>query len=84
MQTTIRTTIRLRKDLFDQSRRLAFQRKASLQEVINETLAHGFGHLTDLDVQEMAFDQIQKFRDGLEGQQIDFAGILEESKKDLK
>ena len=84
MQTTVRTTIRLRKDLFDQSRLLAFQRNTSLQEVINDTLAAGFGHITDLNIREEAFDRIDKFRESLKGRKIDVEKIIRESKKDLK
>lgn len=84
MQTTVRTTIRIRKDLIDQSRLLAFNRDTSLQDVINETLALGFGHISDLDAQQEAMARIDKFRESLKGKKIDIQKILQESKKDLK
>lgn len=84
MQTTIRTTIRIRKDLFDQSRLLAFQRGISLQDVINETLVLGFGHVSDLNLHREAMARIDHFRESLRGKKIDIKNILKESKKDLK
>lgn len=84
MQTTSRTTIRIRKDLIDQLRLLAFNREVSLQDVINETLALGFGHISDLDIQHDAMARIDKFRESLRGKKIDIQKILQESKKDLK
>lgn len=84
MQATVRTTIRVRKDLLDQSRLLSFQRKVPLQDVINEALAVGFGHITDLDVHREAMARIDKFRESLRGKKIDIKKILRESKKDLK
>lgn len=70
--------------MIDQSRLLAFQRDASLQDVINETLALGFGRISDLDTQQDAMARIDKFREGLKGKKIDIHKILQESKKDLK
>lgn len=83
MQTTIRTTIRIRKDLIDQSRLLAFQRDASLQDVINETLALGFGHISDLDTQQEAMAQIDSFRKSLKGKKFNTKRLMEENKKEL-
>ena len=81
---TVRTTIRIRKDLFDQSRMLALRRDTSLQQVINDTLAQGFGHITDFDVHKEAMARIDKFRENLRGRKIDVQKILASSKKDLK
>lgn len=83
MQTSIRTTIRLRKDLFDQSRLLAFQRNTSLQEVINDALATGFGHISDLNVHRDAMDRIDEFRESLRGKKINTKSLVEANKKEL-
>jgi len=81
---TVRTTIRIRKDLLDQSRFLALRRDTSLQEVINDTLAQGFGHISDFDIHKQAMARIDRFRESLKGKRIDIKKILRESKKDLK
>lgn len=81
---TVRTTIRIRKDLLDQSRLLALHRSASLQQVINDTLAQGFGHVTDLNTHKEAMERIDQFRESLKGRKIDIKKILRESRKDLK
>lgn len=81
---TVRTTIRIRKDLLDQSRLLALRRDTSLQEVINDTLAQGFGHISDFDIHKQAMARIDKFRESLKGRKIDVKKILTESKRDLK
>jgi len=84
MQDTVRTTIRIRKDLLDQSRLLAFQRDKSLQDVINETLMLGFRHITNLSLHKEAMRGIDKFRESLKDKKIDAKKILWQSKKDLK
>ena len=81
---TVRTTIRIRKDLLDQSRLLALHRNASLQQVINDTLAQGFGHISDLNIHKEAMARIDQFRESLKGKKIDIKKILRESRKDLK
>lgn len=81
---TVRTTIRIRKDLFDQSRMLALRRDTSLQQVINDTLARGFGHITDFDVHKEAMARIDKFRENLKGRKINVKKLVEENKKELE
>lgn len=81
---TVRTTIRIRKDLLDQSRLLALRRSASLQQVINDTLAQGFGHITDLDIHKQAMRRIDKLRISLKGRKIDVKRLVEENKKELE
>lgn len=83
-QTTVRTTIRIREDLLKQSRLLALHCNTSLQEVINDTLAQGFGHVSDLNIHREALARIDKFRESLKGKRINIKKILRESKKDLK
>lgn len=84
MQATVRTTIRLRKDLFDQSRLIAFHQRTSLQEVINNTLATGFGHISDLNIQKEAMDKIDEFRESLRGKKINTQKLVEENKRELE
>lgn len=85
MQNTVRTTIRIRKDLLDQSRILAFKRGTSLQEVINDILLKGFdNHITDFDLHQEAMKNIDRFRESLKGRKINVKKILEISKRDLK
>ena len=69
MQTTIRTTIRIRKDLLDQSRRIALERGMHLQDVINDTLAIGYGHVSDLNRTKNAMKVIDTFREDMKKKQ---------------
>jgi hypothetical protein len=84
MQTTIRTTLRIRKDLLDQSRRLALERGTHLQDVINDILARGFDEVTDLNRHQHAIAAIDSIRKELitEGA-IDTQLIVDENKKEL-
>ena len=80
---TVRTTIRIRKDLLDQSRLLALRRDISLQQVINDTLAQGFGHITDFDIHRQAMKRIDKFRANLKGK-INTKKLVGKNKKELE
>lgn len=85
MQTTVRTTIRIRKDLLDQSRRIALERGTNLQNVINDVLARGYGEIDDLNPHKKAMAEIDSIRQNLlQNGRIDTKSLLEESKKDLK
>lgn len=89
MQTTIRTTLRIRKDLLDQSRLLAFKQGSSLQDVINEILIKGFGnHITDLDIHKVAMRNIdslrQKIRNVAKNKTISTKKLIEQNKKELE
>lgn len=85
MQNTVRTTIRIRKDLLDQSKLLALKQGTSLQEVINDTLLKGFDNqITDFDLHQQAMKNIDRFRESLKGRKINVKKILEISKRDLK
>lgn len=84
MQTTIRTTIRIRKDIFDQSRLLALKSGTSLQTVINATLALGLGKVSDLQSNREAMAKIDQFRTSLAGKKLDLENLLDESKSALK
>lgn len=81
---TVRTTIRIRKDLLDQSRLLALRRETSLQQVINDTLAQGFGHITDFDIHKEAMARIDEFRQSLKGKKINVKKLVEENRKELE
>ncbi len=86
MQNTVRTTIRIRKDLYDQSRKLAYQTNSSLQEVINSALAKGFGATSSLNSRKEAMNKINAFREGLRKQGLVFnvEKMIEENKKELQ
>jgi len=84
MQTTVRTTIRIRQDLFDQSRLLAFKKGTSLQDVINEGLAIGYKHITDLNLAKQSMRQIDTFRERMKNKNIDLKNLLEASKNEQK
>ena len=84
MQATIRTTVRIRKDLFDQSRLLALKKGTSLQEIINNTLALGLGKVSDLESSKESMAKIDKFRVSLSDKQINLEDLLISSKSDLK
>ena len=85
MQTMIRTTIRIRKDLLDQSRRIALERGTNLQDVINDVLTRGYGEITDLSRHKRAMTTIDSIREDLrKNGEIDTNALLNESKKDLK
>lgn len=85
MLQTVRTTIRIRKDLLHQSKLLALKQGSSLQEVINDMLLKGFdNHITDFDLHQQAMENIDRFRESLKGRKINLKKIIEISKRDLK
>ncbi len=89
MQTTVRTTIRIRKDLLDQSRLLALKQGTSLQEVINDILLKGYdNHITDFDIHKQAMANIDRFREDirkrLKGKSINTKKLIEQNKKELE
>lgn len=84
MQTTIRTTVRIRTDLFDQFRFLAVKKGTSLQEVINTVLALGLGKVSDLDSDRKIMIKIDTVRNSLIGKKISLEELLNKSKSDLK
>lgn len=84
MQATIRTTVRIRKDLLEQSKLLALKEGTSLQEVINTTLALGFGKISDIKSDKIAMQQIDKFRSNLSSKIINLEELLGQSKLDQK
>lgn len=84
MQTTVRTTIRIKKELLDQSRLLALKRGTSLQEIINDTLALGFGKISDIDSTKEAMRKINEFRLSMVKKELRAEKLLEMNKSDLK
>ncbi|MBI2326906.1 hypothetical protein HYU92_01160 [Candidatus Curtissbacteria bacterium] len=84
MQNAVRTTIRIRKDLFDKSRLLAFNQGTSLQRTINDVIALGLSRISNLDSQKQAMAKIDEFRESLKDQKINPQALLSESKKDQK
>ena len=84
MQNIVRTTIRIRKDLLDQSRLLALKKGTSLQDIINSTLAVGFSKISDMSSTQEAMAKIDKFRTSLKGVKVNVENLLTESKQNLK
>lgn len=84
MQNAVRTTIRLRKDLLDQSRLVAIQENTSIQNVINNTLAKGFGRISDLEKRRIIMKRIDNFRKSISGKNINAQSIYEANKKELE
>lgn len=86
MQTTVRTTIRIRKDLLDKSRQLAFNRRTSQQKVISDALSLGFSRMSDTETQKKAFARIDKFRENLKriGIKVDVQKLIGENKEELQ
>jgi len=84
MQNIVRTTIRIRKDLLDQSRLLALKKGTSLQDIINSTLAVGFSKISDMSNTQEAMAKIDKFRTSLKGVKVNVENLLTESKQNLK
>lgn len=86
MQNTVRTTIRIRKDLINQSKFIALQRGISLQQVINETLAYGFKHVGDFKRRKEAMDKINQLRENIYKKQgpINVSKLVEQNKKELQ
>jgi hypothetical protein len=82
MQTTVRTTIRIDKDLLNQARLLALSKGVSLQSVINETLAIGYKHVSDMPMQKNALQTIDNFRHKIRTKHVDVSQLLTESKSD--
>ena len=84
MHNTVRTTVRIRTDLFDQFRLIALKKSISLQEVINSTLALGLGKISDLDSDRKAMRKIDTFRASITDKNFSLEDLFKESKSDLK
>lgn len=84
MQNAIRTTIRIRKDLINQSKMLAVKNGTTLQEVINNILSLGFGKISDLETNKKSLAQIDQFRNSLSGKDVDLQKLLDLNRKDQR
>lgn len=84
MQTTIRTTIRIKEDLLRQSRFLALEKGTTLQAVVNELLAQGLGHISDFNRHKEAMRRIEQFRDSFKGKKINVSRLVEKNKAELE
>lgn len=84
MQNTIRTTIRIRSDLLAQARMLALNKGVTLQDIINDTLAIGYKHVSDLHAAKGAMKQIDNFRKHMSQKKISLTSTIELSKTDQK
>ena len=83
MQNTIRTTVRLREDLLNQSKLLAIKRGSSVQKVINDTLAKGFGHISDIEIRRDTIKKIDQFRKSIADEKINVQSIVDQNKEEL-
>lgn len=83
---TIRTTIRLRKDLLEQSKLFALKTGTSMQEVINNTLAQGFGQISDLELRKQGLARIDQIRESIRKKSgsVDTQELIYANKKELK
>lgn len=79
----VRTTIRIRKDLLDQSRMLALREGTTLQAVINQILTRGFGHITDFDLHQQSIAKIDQLRSSFRNRK-DIKNIVEKNKRELQ
>jgi hypothetical protein len=84
MQTTVRTTVRIRKDLFDQSKQLALENETSLQEIINTALSLGFGKISNVELTKQSMKHIDQFRQNAAKKDIDLEQLLHASKDDQR
>lgn len=84
MQTTVRTTIRIREDLLKQTRLLAFEKGTTIQTVVNELLASGLGHISDFNRHKQAMRRIDQFRESFKGKKIHVAQLVTKNKKELE
>jgi len=84
MQNTVRTTIRIRRDLMDQSRLLAAKQGVSLQEIVNNVLAKGFGHISDIEIRQNILKKIEKFRKSLVNKKINVQSLVTQNRKELE
>lgn len=83
---TVRTTIRLRKDLFDQSKLLALKKGTSFQQVVNDTLASGFREIGDLSQNRIAMAKIDRIRNEIfkKHGKINVQKLVDQNKKELQ
>lgn len=84
MHNTVRTTIRIRKDLLDQSRTLAREQDTTVQNIINDILVKGFSKITDLNKHKQAMNTIDAIREKLShNKTIDTKALVEENNEVL-
>lgn len=84
MSNIVRTTIRVRKDLLDQSRFLALRHGSTLQEEINNLLAQGLKNISDFNRHKEAMAGIDEFRESMKGKKINVEKLLEQNKRELQ
>lgn len=84
MQATVRTTVRIRKDLFDQSKKLALENETSLQEIINSALSLGFGKISNVELTKRSMKHIDQFRQNTAKKHIALEQLLQASKEDQR
>ena len=62
MIPTVRTTIRIRKDLMELARKAARENSTNLQKVVNDTLARGFTYAPDLNKRKKLMSELDVLR----------------------
>lgn len=81
---TVRTTIRLRKDLLDQSKMIAIKRSTTMQKVINDALQIGMQRISDPAARRRLMKSIDEFRENLRGRKINVQQLIEDNKRELQ
>lgn len=81
---TVRTTIRVRKDILDQSRFLALRHGSTLQGVINDLLLQGLEHISDFNRHKEAMARIDEFRESMAREKISVQKLVEQNKRELQ
>lgn len=84
MQNTVRTTIRIRKDLLDQSKLVALKRGTTLQKVINEALQVGMQRVGDVNSRKRIFAEIDKLRNGVNMTSEEVQDLVAQNKRELQ
>lgn len=68
----------------DQSRLLAAKQGVSLQEIVNNVLAKGFGHISDIEIRQNILKKIEKFRKSLVNKKINVQSLVTQNRKELE
>ena len=63
---------------------MAIKRQTSVQEIINNTLAKGFGQISDIEVRRDTIKKIDRFRRSLANKKINVQSLVDQSKKELE
>jgi len=86
MQDTVRTTIRIRKDLLDQSKFIALKQGTSLQQVINDSLTQGFQRISPAKSRREVMETIDQLRKDMLNKygSVETGELIDEAKEGLQ